>query len=92
MGWAASEAKTHGPDGMALLARVTELVEETIRCVLAELEDGERLERGQVRRAGGQLRPVVAAADPSLRLRCSGPETGCPRSRGRALASIALLR
>ena len=57
--WAASEAKTHGPGGVALVARVTELAEETIRRGLAELESGERLERGQVRRAGGGRRPVV---------------------------------
>jgi hypothetical protein len=65
VGWAGSEAKTHGPGGVALLARVTELAEETIRRVLAELEDGERLERGQVRRAGGGGRPVVEV-DPSV--------------------------
>jgi hypothetical protein len=57
--WAASEAKTHGPGGLAVVARVTELSEETIRRGLAELESGERLERGQVRRSGGGRRSVV---------------------------------
>jgi DDE family transposase len=63
--WAASEAKTHGPGGVALVARVMELAEETIRRGLAELESGERLERGEVRRAGGGRRPVVEV-DPSV--------------------------
>jgi hypothetical protein len=57
--WAASEAKTHGPGGVALVAAVTELSEETVRRGLVELECGERLERGQVRRSGGGRRPVV---------------------------------
>ena len=57
--WAASEAKTHGPGGVALLARVTGLSEETVRRGVAELGGGERLERGQVRRSGGGRRPVV---------------------------------
>src|ERR1019366_6682805 len=63
--WAASEAKTHGPGGVALVARVMELAEETVRRGLDELESGERLERGEVRRAGGGRRPVVEV-DPSL--------------------------
>jgi hypothetical protein len=63
--WAASEAKTHGPGGVALLARVTGLAEETVRRGLGELEGGERLERGQVRRAGGGRRPVVEG-DPEV--------------------------
>jgi len=63
--WAASEAKTQGPGGVALLARVTGLSEETVRRGLAELESGERLERGQVRRSGGGRRPVVET-DPSV--------------------------
>ena len=57
--WAASEAKTHGPGGVALLARVTGLSEETVRRGLAEVESGERVERGQVRRSGGGRQPVV---------------------------------
>jgi hypothetical protein len=63
--WAASEAKTHGPGGVALVARVMELAEETVRRGLDELESGERLERGEVRRAGGGRRPVVEV-DPSV--------------------------
>jgi len=63
--WAASEAKAHGPGGVALVAGVTGLAEETVRRGLGELESGERLERGQVRRAGGGRRAVVEA-DPEL--------------------------
>lgn len=63
--WAASEARTHGPGGVALLARVTGLAEETVRRGLVELESGERLQRGQVRRAGGGRQPVVEA-DPAV--------------------------
>jgi hypothetical protein len=63
--WAASEAKAHGPGGVALLARVTELSEETVRRGVAELEAGERLEPGQVRRSGGGRRPVVEV-DPTV--------------------------
>ena len=63
--WAASEAKTHGPSGVALLARVTGLSEETVRRGLAEVESGERVERGQVRRSGGGRRPVDET-DPSM--------------------------
>jgi hypothetical protein len=63
--WAASEAKTHGPGGVARLARVTGLSEETVRRGLVEVESGERLERGQVRRSGGGRRRVIET-DPSV--------------------------
>jgi len=62
---AASEAKAHGPGGVALLARVTELSEETVRRGVAEFEAGERPEPGQVRRSGGGRRPVVEV-DPTV--------------------------
>jgi hypothetical protein len=63
--WAASEAKTHGPGGVALLAGVTGLSEETVRRGLRELESGERLDAGQVRRSGGGRRPLVEG-DPDV--------------------------
>ena len=63
--WAASEAKTHGSGGVALLARMTGLAVETIRRGLVELESGARLERGAVRRAGGGRRAVVDS-DPEV--------------------------
>jgi hypothetical protein len=46
--WAASEAKTHGPRGVALVAAVTGLSEETVRRGLVELESGERPARGSL--------------------------------------------
>jgi hypothetical protein len=63
--WAASEAKTHGPGGVALLAGVTGLSEETVRRGLRELESGERLDAGQVRRLGGGRRALVEG-DPDV--------------------------
>ena len=63
--WAASEAKTHGPGGATLVARVMGLSEETVRRGIDELESGERLEPGQVRRSGGGRRPVVES-DPEV--------------------------
>jgi len=63
--WAASEASVYGPGGVVLVARATGISEDTIRRGVGELESGERLERGQVRRPGGGRRPVVEA-DPSV--------------------------
>ena len=63
--WAASEAEAHGPGGVGLVARVTGLAEETVLRGMRELECGERLERGRVRRAGGGRRPVVEV-DPEV--------------------------
>jgi DDE family transposase len=57
--WAAAEASAHGPGGVGAVARVTGLAEETVRRGLAELEAGERLEPGRVRRAGGGRRPLT---------------------------------
>lgn len=56
--WAAAEAKACGPGGVAIIARVTALSEETVRRGLAELEAGERVEPGRVRRRGGGRRPL----------------------------------
>jgi hypothetical protein len=63
--WAASEAQAHGPGGVKLVARVTGLAEETVLRGMRELECGERLGRGQVRRVGGGRRPVVEV-DPEV--------------------------
>jgi DDE family transposase len=62
---AASEARVHGPGGVALVARVTGLAEETIRRGLDELEAGDRVEAGRVRRPGGGRRPIVET-DPKV--------------------------
>ena len=57
--WAASEAKAYGPGGVALVAGMTGLAEETVRRGIEELESGQRVERGRVRHPGGGRRPVV---------------------------------
>jgi hypothetical protein len=44
--WAASEARTHGSGGVALVARVTGLAEETVRRGWASLRAGSGLSAG----------------------------------------------
>jgi hypothetical protein len=61
--WVASEAKAHGPDGVQVVARATGISQDTIRRGLEELEAGERLEPGRVRRPGLCRRSCVRLAD-----------------------------
>ena len=63
--WAAAEARAAGRGGIAAVARATGIAENTIRNGLGELESGERLEPGRVRRAGGG-RKSLAESDPTL--------------------------
>ncbi|MCA1678974.1 MAG: ISAzo13 family transposase [Actinobacteria bacterium] len=63
--WAAAEARSHGRGGIAAVARATGIAENTVRGGLRELESGETLERGRVRRRGGGRRPL-SASDPTL--------------------------
>jgi transposase len=63
--WAAAEARACGYGGIAAVARATGMSEGTIRRGLAELESGERLEPGRVRRSGGGRRPLTET-DPTL--------------------------
>jgi hypothetical protein len=63
--WAATEARTHGSGGIALVARATGIAQETIRRGLAELDSDERLEPGRVRRPGGGRRPITET-DPDV--------------------------
>jgi len=51
--WAASEARAAGRGGIAATARATGISVPTIRKGIAELESGEHLEAGRVRRRGG---------------------------------------
>lgn len=51
--WAASEAWAAGRGGVAVTARATGIAVDTIRKGIAELESGERLEPGRVRKPGG---------------------------------------
>jgi transposase len=63
--WAAAEARSCGHGGIAAVARATGISEATIRNGLRELEGGERLERGRVRRPGGGRKRLVEK-DPTL--------------------------
>ena len=63
--WAASEARAVGHGGIAATARATGISVPTIRKGIAELESGERLEPGRVRKAGGGRKPLTEV-DPTL--------------------------
>jgi transposase len=63
--WAAAEARSGGRGGVAAVARATGISEATIRAGLRELERGERLEPGRVRRPGGGRKRLVEK-DPTL--------------------------
>jgi Rhodopirellula transposase DDE domain len=63
--WAAAEARTHGPGGVALVARATAISQETIRRGLAELDSDERLAPGRIRRPGGGRKPI-SETDPAV--------------------------
>jgi transposase len=57
--WAAAEARSCGRGGIAAVARATGISEGTIRSGLRELDAGERLEPGRVRRPGGGRRRLA---------------------------------
>ncbi len=63
--WAASEARAVGRGGIAATSRATGISVPTIRKGIAELESGERLVAGRVRRPGGGRHPLTDA-DPTL--------------------------
>ena len=63
--WAASEARAAGRGGIAATARATGISVPTIRKGIAELESGDRLDVGRVRRRGGGRR-ALTAVDPTL--------------------------
>jgi hypothetical protein len=63
--WAASEARAAGRGGIAGTARATGLAVDTIRKGIAELESGQRIDPGRVRRSGGG-RKRLSETDPSL--------------------------
>lgn len=48
--WAAAEASSHGPRGMAAVVRATGISEATVRRGIAEVASGERAPEGRVRR------------------------------------------
>jgi DNA-binding MurR/RpiR family transcriptional regulator len=59
--WAAAEARACGRGGIAAVARATGISEATIRKGLRELDAGERLAPGRVRRPGGGRKRVADA-------------------------------
>jgi hypothetical protein len=63
--WAATEARAVGRGGISATARATGMAVDTIRRGLVELESGESLEPGRVRRAGAG-RKRLTETDPSL--------------------------
>jgi transposase len=63
--WAAAEARSHGWGGIDATARATGIHQDTIRKGIRELESGERLPVGRVRRAGAG-RKALTEIDPTL--------------------------
>jgi Rhodopirellula transposase DDE domain len=63
--WAAAEARSHGRGGIAAVVRSTPVSESTIRRGLVELDAGEAVELGRVRRVGGGRKPITVS-DPTL--------------------------
>jgi transposase len=63
--WAASEARVLGRGGIAAVARASGISEHTIRKGIREIDAGERLGDGRVRRRGGGRKPI-GETDPEL--------------------------
>jgi hypothetical protein len=63
--WAASEARAAGRGGITATARATGIAIDTIRKGIGELESGERLEAGRVRRPGGGRKSLLER-DPTI--------------------------
>jgi transposase len=57
--WAAAEARSHGYGGISAVSRATGIDQETIRRGVRELESGEVLAEGRVRRPGAGNKPVA---------------------------------
>jgi Rhodopirellula transposase DDE domain len=63
--WAASEARAAGRGGIVGTARATGMAVDTIRRGIAELERGESIGAGRVRKPGGGRKPL-SETDPKL--------------------------
>jgi hypothetical protein len=63
--WAASEARAAGRGGITATARATGMAIDTIRKGVGELESGERLDPGRVRRRGGGRKSLLES-DPTI--------------------------
>src|SRR5512136_558102 len=57
--WAATEARALGYGGVSLVARATEVSRRAIRRGLHELERGDILPQGRIRRPGGGRKSAV---------------------------------
>lgn len=60
--WAASEARAVGRGGIAAVARASGIAENTIRKGIREIDAGDRLQPGRVRRAGAGRKPIATTA------------------------------
>ncbi len=63
--WAAAEARSAGWGGITAVVRATGISESTILRGLAELDSGETIAPGRVRRPGGGRKPITET-DPTL--------------------------
>ncbi len=63
--WAATEARSAGWGGVGATARATGMAIDTVRKGIAELESGERLAAGRVRRPGGGRKSLLES-DPTI--------------------------
>jgi len=63
--WAAAEARAVGPGGITAVVRATGISESTVLRGLEDLESGERLDAGRVRRPGSGRKPITET-DPAL--------------------------
>jgi hypothetical protein len=63
--WAASEARAAGRGGIAATARATGMAVDTIRKGIGELDGGEAIGAGRVRKAGGG-RKALSETDPKV--------------------------
>ena len=63
--WAGAEALSHGRGGLAAVARATGISPVTVAKGMGEVQSGESIEAGRVRRAGGGRRPLTET-DPTL--------------------------
>jgi transposase len=63
--WAGAEALSHGRGGQAAVVRATGMSATTVAKGMREIETGEPLQAGRVRRSGGGRRPLTES-DPTL--------------------------
>ena len=77
--WAAAEARSHGRGGTAATARATGMHEDTIRKGIRELQSGERLPAGRVRKAGAGRKSLTDSDPTGVVISTAGPPRQCDR-------------